>query len=67
MVSEAIRIQLVPFISLEYGSLGEVRLDERLLYVEHYQAYHEVRVCVRVYEQPPRFPFLGRFFEVHGR
>lgn len=44
MVSEAIRKQLMPFVSLEYGSQGEVSLDERLLYVEHYQPYHEV--CV---------------------
>lgn len=47
MVSEAIRKQLLPFVSLEYGSQGEVSLDDTLLYVEHYQAYHEVRV------QPP--------------
>lgn len=50
MVSEAIRKQLMPFVSLKYGSQGEVRLDERVLYVEHYQAYHEVCVCVCVCE-----------------
>lgn len=42
MVSEAIREHLMPFVSLEYGGLGEVSLDERVLYVEHYQPYHEV-------------------------
>lgn len=46
MVSEAILEQLMPFVSLEYGSLGGVSLDDRLLYVEHYEAYHEVCVCV---------------------
>lgn len=42
MVSGAFRKQLLPFVSLEYGSRGDVSLDERLLYVEHYRAYHEV-------------------------
>lgn len=58
MVSEAIRKQLMPFVSLEYGSLGEVSMDEKLLYVEHYQAYHEV--CA-VELQRYLFPFKTAF------
>lgn len=45
MVSEALQKQLMPFVNLEYGGLGEVSLDETTLYVEHYEAYHEVQHC----------------------
>lgn len=43
MVSEALRQRLMPFVDLEFSNQGQVSLDERL-YVEHYEAYHEV--CV---------------------
>ncbi len=44
MVSEALQKQLMPFVNLEYGGQGAVSLDETTLYVEHYEAYHEVRL-----------------------
>ena len=42
MVSEALQQRLLPFVSLEYGNLGAVTLEEGDVYVEHYQPYHEV-------------------------
>ena len=41
MVSEALRERLLPFVNREYGNQGAVTLEEDV-YVEHYQAYHEV-------------------------
>eukprot|EP00903_Cladosiphon_okamuranus_P006706 g6545.t1 len=68
MVAEAIQTQLMPFVNLEYGSLGEVSLDDRLLYVEHYQAYHEPsppahvrqgQLALRVELTPPESKYVG--------
>eukprot|EP00752_Nemacystus_decipiens_P009524 g8513.t1 len=68
MVSEAIRKQLMPFVSLEFGSQGDVSLDETLLYVEHYQPYHEPspvahvrqgQLALRVELSPPESKYVG--------
>lgn len=42
MVSEALRQRLLPFVNREYGNIGAVTLEEQDVYVEHYQANHEV-------------------------
>ncbi|CAN0499122.1 unnamed protein product, partial [Laminaria digitata] len=42
MVSEALRERLLPFVNREYGNQGAVTLEEEGVYVEHYQAFHEV-------------------------
>lgn len=47
MVSAALLEHLMPFVTLEYGSQGEITLDERL-FVEHYQSHLEVGGCVRL-------------------
>lgn len=43
MVTEAITKRLIPFVELQYGSVGTVVLEEGSVYLEHYPAYHEVR------------------------
>eukprot|EP00904_Undaria_pinnatifida_P007029 jgi/Undpi1/3456/HiC_scaffold_16.g06828.m1 len=68
MVSEALQQRLLPFVSLEYGNLGAVTLEEGDVYVEHYQPYHEPppqvhfrrgQLALRVELTPPQMKFVG--------
>ena len=43
MVSEALLQRLLPFANREYGNIGAVTLEDQDVYVEHYQANHEVK------------------------
>ncbi|CAM9660068.1 unnamed protein product [Pylaiella littoralis] len=67
MVSAALEKKMMPFVTLEYGGLGEVTLDKRL-YVEHHQPDHELslpahvrrgQLSFRVELNPPESKYVG--------